>query len=75
MSRIPENEREDYKRLAVIGLQKMELQKRFVLQMRIKNILEAWLYIHLPVSFVMLVALTVHIVSVIYYSGFSMFLP
>lgn len=75
MNQVPEIERKDYQRLAVVSLQKMELQKRFVSQMRIKNILEAWLYVHLPVSFIMLVALTVHIVSVIYYNGFSMFLP
>jgi len=75
MSRMPEMEREDYQRLAVISLQKMELQRRFVSQVRIKNILEAWLYIHLPISFAMLVALTVHIVSVIYYNGFSLFIP
>ena len=75
MSRIPEKERKDFQRLTVISLQKMELQNRFVSQMRIKNILDAWLYIHLPVSFAMLIALAVHIVSVIYYNGFSMFLP
>lgn len=75
LSRIPETEREDYQRLAVISLQKMELQRRFVSQVRIKNILEAWLYIHLPISFAMLVALTVHIVSVIYFNGFSLFIP
>lgn len=72
---IPDSEREDYQRLAVLSLQKMDLQNRFVSQMRIKNILDAWLYIHLPVSFVMLVALAVHIISEIYYNGFTMFLP
>jgi hypothetical protein len=72
---IPASEREDYQRLAVLSLQKMDMQNRYVSQMRIKNILEAWLYIHLPVSFVMMVALTIHIASVIYYNGFTMFLP
>lgn len=72
---IPASERGDYERLAVLFLQKMDLQTRFVSQMRIKNILDAWLHVHLPVSFVMLIALAVHIISVIYYNGFTMFLP
>jgi len=75
LHKIQESERDDYQRLAVLSLQKIELQNRFLAQMRIKNILEVWLYIHLPVSFAMLVALTIHIVSVIYYNGFSMFIP
>jgi len=75
MNKIPEVERADYELISVLSLQKIELQKRFLYQMKIKNILEAWLYIHLPVSFVMIVALTIHIVSEIYYNGFSMFIP
>ncbi|MGH7801378.1 MAG: hypothetical protein ACREOW_12250 [Thermodesulfobacteriota bacterium] len=75
LERMPASEREDYQRLAVLSLQKMELQNRFLSQMRIKNTLEAWLYIHVPVSFVMLIALTIHITSIIYYNGFTMFLP
>ncbi|MGQ0793526.1 MAG: hypothetical protein ACT4NX_05490 [Deltaproteobacteria bacterium] len=75
LTSIPEAEREDYQRLAVAYLQKAELQKRFVSQMRIKNLLEAWLHIHLPVSFAMLIALTAHIVSMLYYNSYRMFLP
>lgn len=75
IGKIQESEREDFQRLAILSLQKIELQRRFIAQMRIKNVLESWLYIHLPVSFVMLLALAVHIVSVIYYNGFAMFIP
>jgi len=75
MEKIQESEREDFKRLAILSLQKFELQNRFLAQMRLKNILESWLYIHLPVSFAMLIALIIHIISVIYYNGFSMFIP
>jgi len=75
IGKIQESERDDYQRLAILSLQKIELQRRFIAQMRIKNVLESWLYLHLPVSFVMVLALAVHIISVIYYNGFSMFIP
>jgi hypothetical protein len=36
-------------------------------QMRLKNALEAWLYVHLPVSIAMVVAVVVHVVAAFYY--------
>jgi hypothetical protein len=35
--------------------------------MRIKALLEVWLYVHVPVTFALLAALTAHIISVFYY--------
>lgn len=35
--------------------------------MRIRGLLEVWLYVHVPVTFALLAALTAHIVSVFYY--------
>ena len=35
--------------------------------MRLKAMLEVWLYIHVPVTVALLAALTAHIVSVFYY--------
>jgi hypothetical protein len=35
--------------------------------MRIRGLLEVWLYIHVPVTFALLAALTAHIISVFYY--------
>jgi hypothetical protein len=37
--------------------------------MRIRALLEVWLYIHVPATFALLAALTAHIVSVFYYWG------
>jgi hypothetical protein len=34
---------------------------------RIKTVLEVWLYVHVPVTFALLAALTAHIVSVFFY--------
>ena len=35
--------------------------------MRLKAMLEVWLYVHVPVTVALLAALTAHIVSVFYY--------
>jgi hypothetical protein len=35
--------------------------------MRIKGLLEVWLYVHVPATFALLAALTAHIISVFYY--------
>jgi hypothetical protein len=35
--------------------------------MRIRGLLEVWLYVHVPVTFALLAALTAHIISVFYY--------
>jgi hypothetical protein len=35
--------------------------------MRIRALLEVWLYIHVPVTFALIAALTVHVISVFFY--------
>jgi len=35
--------------------------------MRLQNLLEAWLYVHLPVSIIMLVVVIMHILVELYY--------
>ena len=67
LERIPETERDDFQRLAVLATQKWELESRLREQMRLQNFLEAWLYIHLPVSIVMMIAIVMHIAIVLYY--------
>jgi hypothetical protein len=37
--------------------------------MRIRGLLEVWLYVHVPATFALLAALTAHIISVFYYWG------
>jgi hypothetical protein len=64
---LPEVEYSDFQRLAVLATQKRELEYRLASQMRFQNILQAWLYIHLPVSIAMTVAIVIHIVVVLYY--------
>ena len=35
--------------------------------MRLKALLEVWLYVHVPATFALLAALTAHVISVFYY--------
>jgi uncharacterized membrane protein len=64
---IPEEEQEAFKRLGVLATQKWELERSLVSQMRLQNLLEAWLYVHLPVSVALMVAVLLHIIIVFYY--------
>jgi hypothetical protein len=67
LQHIPEVEHGAFQSLARLATQKRDLEHRMVAQMRLQNLLEAWLYIHLPVSLVMLVVVIIHILVVFYY--------
>lgn len=64
---IPEAEHAAFKRLGVLATQKWELERCLESQMRLKNLLEAWLYVHLPISLAMMVAVLFHIIIVFYH--------
>jgi len=67
LQHIPEVEHEAFQNLARLATQKRDLEHRMAAQMRLQNLLEAWLYIHLPVSLVMFVVVIIHILVVFYY--------
>lgn len=64
---IPAQEHGEFQTLTKLMLQKSQLEANLQSQMRLRNALEAWLYVHLPVSIAMLAAVVVHIVFVFYY--------
>ena len=67
LHRIPEAEHGTFQNLARLATQKRDLEYRMLAQMRLQNLLESWLYIHLPISVVMLVVVIIHILVVFYY--------
>jgi hypothetical protein len=67
LQHIPEVEHEAFQNLARLATQKRDLEHRMAAQMRLQNLLEAWLYIHLPVSLVMFIVVIIHILVVFYY--------
>jgi hypothetical protein len=55
------------RRLLQISGDKAVLLRRLQRDIQLQGLLQAWLYLHLPLSFAMLAALAVHVFSVFYY--------
>lgn len=64
---VPKEEQEELRQMLVVSRQRKELLLRLVYQQRYKNVLEFWLYIHVPFTVALLVMSVVHIVAVFYY--------
>lgn len=62
------DEQQDLRQLLVISRQQNELRMRLLAQQRYRNILDFWLFIHIPFSLAMIVLLVAHIVAAFYYS-------
>lgn len=67
LSLVPRDEEVELRQLLVVSRQRKELLIRMLFQQRYKNILEAWLYIHVPFTIALLVFAIVHIAAVFYY--------
>lgn len=67
LSRLPESEREEA--LRVIGFidQKIDLAQGLITESRVKFMLRAWLFIHVPISVALCVAVAIHIFSVFFF--------
>jgi hypothetical protein len=62
-----EHERPEHERVVTL-LRKRDAQLAQIRRhMRLKALLEVWLYVHVPITVMLLAALTAHIVSVFYY--------
>src|SRR5215212_6229314 len=64
---VPIDEQEELRQLLVFSRQRKELLLRLIFQQRYKNVLEFWLYIHIPFTLALLVLSVVHIAAVFYY--------
>jgi hypothetical protein len=64
---VPSGEQEELKQLILVANQWRDLHAQFRAQMRLKNLLESWLYLHVPLSVAMVVAIIIHLVVVAYY--------
>jgi predicted membrane channel-forming protein YqfA (hemolysin III family) len=64
---VPKDEQEDLRQMLVVSRQRRELLLRLMFQQRYKNVLESWLYIHVPFTIALLVFAAVHITAVFYY--------
>ena len=64
---IPATDQEGFSRFAGLVLRRTELEAYLAGQMRLKNGLQAWLYVHVPVSIALVAAVSVHLLVVLYY--------
>ncbi len=67
LAEIPATDQEGFSKFAGLVLRKTELEAYLAGQMRLKNALQAWLYVHVPVSIAMVAAVGVHLLVVLYY--------
>ena len=61
LSEVPAAERDDLQQLLVLSRQRRELVLALVQQQRYRNVLAAWLLVHVPLSFALLVVLAAHL--------------
>lgn len=67
VSAIPPADQATYQILSQLLLKKAQLEVNLLHQMRLRNALQAWLYIHVPVSIAMVCAVGLHLVVVFLY--------
>jgi hypothetical protein len=64
---VPDKEHAAFQVLSKLMLQVSQLESVLGSQMRLKNLLEAWLYVHVPTSMAMVAAVVIHLVVVFFY--------
>lgn len=67
LSLVGRDEQPDLRQLLVLSRQQKELHFRLLAQQRYRNILDFWLYVHIPLSIAMIVLLVAHVVGALYY--------
>lgn len=67
LMKLPEGERDEALRLFGLIDQKCDLMANLMEEARVKTLLRLWLFIHVPVSFGLCVALAIHILSVFFF--------
>jgi hypothetical protein len=68
LTRVPAGEQEELRQLLVLSRQRSEMLERLIAQQRYRNLLGAWLYLHLPLSIALLALIAAHLVAVFYYA-------
>ncbi len=64
---VQKDEQEEIRQLLVVSRQRKELLLRLIYQQRYKNVLESWLYIHIPFTILLLLFAIVHVAAAFYY--------
>ncbi len=68
LARVPAAEQEDLRQLLVLARQRRELLQRLLAQQRYRNLLAVWLYLHVPLSIVLVALVAAHLIAVFFFS-------
>jgi predicted membrane channel-forming protein YqfA (hemolysin III family) len=68
VGRVRPAEQEDLRQLLVLYRQHQELHARLAAQQRYRNLLDVWLWVHLPLSLVLLVLVAAHVAGALFFS-------
>jgi hypothetical protein len=68
---VQKEEQEELQQMLVASRKRKELLIRLIDQQRYKNVLELWLYIHIPFTVLLLLFAILHVVAVFYYGRIS----
>jgi len=69
LARVPPEEQEPLRQLLTLGRQHRELHLRLVYQERYKNLLDLWLWVHVPATLALLVLLVAHVIAALYFGA------
>ncbi len=73
LGRVPPEEQEPLRQLLTLARQHRELHLRLAYQERYKNVLDLWLWLHVPMTVVLLVLLAAHVVAASVFGAWSGF--
>lgn len=68
LARVPASEQEDLRQLLVLARQRRELHQRLLTQQRYRNLLDVWLYLHVPLSIALVALVVAHLIAVFFFS-------
>jgi hypothetical protein len=68
LARVRPAEQEDLRQLLVLYRQHQELHDRLAAQQRYRNLLDVWLWVHLPLSIVLVVLVAAHLAGALFFS-------
>jgi len=69
LGRVGPEEQEDLRGLLVLSRQHREIHRRLVGQQKYRNLLDVWLWLHVPLSLALVVLVLAHLGAVFYYWG------
>lgn len=67
LGRVAKPEQDELRQMLVISRQRKELLLRLIFQQRYKNVLDFWLYLHIPFSIALIILAVTHVVAVFYF--------